>query len=51
MITEEVKGKIAKQPLSLEEMISKRNEEAAAKSKVCECTIILDSLLVQYNSG
>ncbi len=35
MITEEVKGHIAKQPLSLEEMISKRNEEAAAKSKVC----------------
>ncbi len=34
MKTEEGKDHIPKQPLSLEEMISKRNEEAAVKSKV-----------------
>ncbi len=35
METEEVKSHVAKQPISLDEMIAKRNEEAAAKSKVC----------------
>ncbi len=31
---EDVKGQVAKQPISLDEMIAKRNEESAAKSKV-----------------